>query len=284
MRDPVWLSNGSELHRNVHLLASEMALEKSLTLDEIRQGIAEHGPWFYRFQFPGGLETVPSIPTSVEGIFGTRLEMVNRAVRNHFGARLPQIECLDVGCHEGFYSLALAGLGAKRVVGVDVRPENLARARFVAAAMDARNVAYREGRVESLATDIGETFDLTLFLGVLYHVEDPMRCLRQVAAVTKEMCVIETQVIDEITGFTEWGSREWTRPYRGVIAVIDEANEFEAGIRETGVSSMATCPSPEALRYMLSCAGFRHIEPIEPPPDAYEQHARGRRVVWAARK
>ena len=40
-------------------------------------------------------------------------------------------------------------------------------------------------------------FDYTLFLGVLYHVEDPMRCLRQVAAVTREMCVIETQVVDD---------------------------------------------------------------------------------------
>ena len=255
-----------------------------MTSDEIRQGILEHGPWFYRFQFAGGLETVPSIPASVEGIFGTRLEMVHRAVSDHFGTRLPQIECLDVGCHEGFYSLALAGLGVKRVMGVDVRSENLVRARFVAAAMDVRNVAYREGRAESLASDIGETFDLTLFLGVLYHVEDPMRCLREVAAVTKEMCVIETQVIDEMPGFTEWGSREWTRPYRGVIAIIDEAGEFEAGIRETGASSMATCPSPEALRYMLIHAGFRHVEPIAPLPDAYEQHARRRRVVWAARK
>ena len=37
--------------------------------------------------------------------------------------------------------------------------------------------------VETLAADQGRTFDLTLFLGVLYHVEDPMLCLRQVAAV-----------------------------------------------------------------------------------------------------
>jgi ubiquinone/menaquinone biosynthesis C-methylase UbiE len=210
--------------------------------------------------------------------------MVERAVNNHFGARLADIECLDVGCHEGFYSLAMARRGVKRVLGVDARQENLRRARFVAEATGVTNVQYREGRVETLAAEIGRTFDLTLFLGLLYHVEDPMRCLRQVAEVTKEMCVIETQVIDEIAGFAEWGSREWTRPYQGVIAVIDEAGEFDAGNRETGVSAMATCPSPKALRYMLARAGFSRIEPIEPAPGAYEQHARGKRVVWAAWK
>jgi ubiquinone/menaquinone biosynthesis C-methylase UbiE len=261
-----------------------MAVEKSLTSEEIRQGIVEYGPWFYRFQFAGGLETLPATPASVEGIFATRLEMAVRAIQKHFGSDLSGIECLDIGCHEGFYSLAMAKLGVKSVIGVDARPENLSRARFVAEAMGVTNVEYRQGRVETLAGELGRKFDLTLFLGLLYHVEDPMRCLRQVAEVTADMCVIETQVIDEVEGFSEWGSREWTRPYQGVIAVIDEAGEFDVGNRETGVSAMATCPSPKALRYMLLRAGFSRIEPLEPASGAYEQHARGKRVVWAAWK
>jgi len=98
------------------------------------------------------------------------------------------------------------------------------------------------------------------------------------------LCVIETQVVDEVEGCTEWGSREWTRPYQGILAVIDESGEFDAGIRETGVSPMATCPSRRALAYMLRQAGFRGSEILPPPPDAYEQHARGKRVLCAAWK
>ena len=111
-----------------------------------------------------------------------------------------------------------------------------------------------------------------------------MRCLRQVAAVTGEVCILETQVVDEVEGYAEWGSREWTRPYQGILAVIDETGEFDAGNRETGVSPMATCPSPKALMFMLKQAGFRRAEILVPPPDAYEQHARGKRVVCAAYK
>ena len=260
-----------------------------MTAEQIQQGIAAHAPWFYRFEFAGGLETTSLLPPAVVDIFETRLRMVNSAVDAHFGARLPEVRCLDIGCHEGFYSLAMARKGVRGVVGVDAREENLRRARFVADAQGVAGIEYREGRVESLAAGLaashpGQTFDLTLFLGVLYHVEDPMRCLRQVAAVTGEMCVIETQVVDEVDGFAEWGSREWTRPYAGIIAVIDETPEFDTGIRETGVSPMATCPSPKALRYMLKQAGFARVEMITPPPGAYEQHARGKRVVCAAYK
>lgn len=261
-----------------------------MTPAEIRRGIEELSPWFYRFEFGEGIATTPAIPPSVVDIFDTRLQMVKRAVEDHFGGRLREIECLDIGCHEGFYSLAMSRLGVRRVVAVDARPENLKRARFVAEATDIHNVTFRQGQVETLAADQGRTdrpvqsYPLTLFLGLLYHVEDPMRCLRQVAAVTGELCIIETQVVDEVEGYAEWGSREWTRPYQGIIAVIDETGEFDAGNRETGVSPMATCPSPKALRYMLKQAGFRRSEILEPPPGAYEQHARGKRVVCAAWK
>jgi tRNA (mo5U34)-methyltransferase len=264
------------------------ALEKTVTAAEIRQGIEELGPWFYRFEFGDGIETTPAIPPAVVDIFDTRLRMLNAAIDAHFGSRLGGIECLDIGCHEGFYSLAMARR-VRSVIAVDARTENLRRARFVAEAMGVRNILYRQGRVEDLAAgfpDAGpaRTFELTLLLGLLYHVEDPMRCLRQVAAVTGELCVIETQVVDEVEGWAEWGSREWTRPYQGILAVIDETGEFDAGNRETGVSPMATCPSPRALLFMLKQAGFRRAEILQPPPGAYEQHARGKRVVCAAWK
>ncbi len=255
-----------------------------MTAAEIRRGIEELGPWFYRFEFDGGLETTPAIPPAVVGIFDTRLQMLNEAIDAHFGGRLRDVECLDIGCHEGFYSLAMARRGVRGVVGIDARQENLDRARFVARAMGVDRIVYRQGRVETLAEDQCRTFDLTLFLGVLYHVEDPMRCLRQVAAVTGELCILETQVVDEVEGFAEWGSREWRRPWQGILALIDETGEFEAGNRETGVSPMATCPSPKALLFMLKQAGFRRAEILTPPPGAYEQHARGKRVVCAAWK
>jgi tRNA (mo5U34)-methyltransferase len=252
------------------------------TPEQIKKGIEELGPWFYAHDFGEGLQTTPAIPAQVVRIHDTRLAMVQSAVTEHFGTRARGLECLDIGCHEGFYSVAMARHGM-RVTGMDAREENLNRARFVAAASGA-DIRFRQGRVETLAADEGRKYDLTLFLGVLYHVEDPMLCLRQVAAVTGEMCLIETQVVDEVEGSTEWGAQVWKRPYKGILALIDESGEFDAGNRETGVTPMATCPSPRALLFMLRQAGFVRAGILTPPPDAYEQHARGKRVVCAAWK
>jgi tRNA (mo5U34)-methyltransferase len=250
--------------------------------DQIQRGIAELGPWFYAHEFGDGLKTTPAIPPQVVRIHDTRLALVQSAITRQFGADAQGISCLDIGCHEGFYSVAMARHGM-RVAAMDAREENLNRARFVAEASGA-DIRFRQGRVETLASDEGRTYDLTLFLGVLYHVEDPMLCLRQVSEVTGRMCLIETQVVDEVEGFTEWGAQEWRRPYKGILALIDESGEFDAGNRETGVTPMATCPSPKALLFMLRQAGFKRAEILAPPPDAYEQHARGKRVVCAAWK
>jgi ubiquinone/menaquinone biosynthesis C-methylase UbiE len=265
-------------------LAGRLVEEESVTASEIREKIADLGPWFYPFEFGDGVRTTPAIPEDVVPIFDTRLRMALSAIEPHFGPRLSRIECLDIGCHEGFYSLAMARLGLRRVVGMDAREEILRRARFVAEAQGLGSIEYKRGLVEKLEQDEGRQYDLTLFLGILYHVENPMLCLRNVAAVTREMCVIETQVIDEVEGTAEWGARAWTRPYRGVIALIDESGEFHDGSRETGVTPLGVCPSPRALTTMLRHAGFRRVLFVKPPADAYEQHARGKRVVCAAWK
>ena len=255
-----------------------------MTREQIEQGLARLAPWFYPFDFGNGLQAPSKIPAEVSAIFETRLEMVHRAVDAHFGARLPQITCLDVGCHEGFYSMAMARKGAGRVVGMDVRESNLRKARFVAEALELSQISFRKCNLEQLrAEDIGQ-FDLTLFLGVLYHLENPVLCLRNLAGVTRELCIVETQVIDEVEGTTEWGAREWTRPYQGALAVIDESDEFFADNEETGSTPLALCPSPNALLFLLQQAGFREVEIIPPPPGAYEQHARGKRLVCAAYK
>ena len=247
----------------------------------MRRRIAELGPWLYPFDFGDGLVAPLAVTPEVGRIHATRLAMLEAKARSHFGDRLPGIECLDVGCHEGFFSLALARMAA-RVAAVDPRAENLSRARFVIEALGVRNVRLREGRVETLARDEARTYDLTILFGVLYHVEDPMLCLRQMAAVTGDLCLIETQVVEEVEGWVEWGSSEWKHPYHGILALVDDSTDVDRGARQTGLTSMAVCPSVKALLFMLRTAGFARAEILDPPAGAYEQHARGRRVVCAA--
>ena len=251
---------------------------------EVQERVAALGPWFYEFDLGAHGRTVSELPRQVLPIHQTRLEMVNRVVDGYFGGRLSQIRCIDVGCHEGFYAVAMARKGMREVRGVDVRESNLAKARLIAEVLGLRNLVYQQRNCEDLRVEGTGPYELCLFLGLLYHLENPMLCLRNISRITAELCIIETQVVDEVEGYTEWGAQEWRRPYHGVLAVIDESGEFHDEIAETGASPLATCPSPNALRFMLQQAGFRRTEFLPPPPGAYEQHQRGKRVVCAAYK
>ena len=253
-----------------------------MTLQEAQLRIGELGPWFYEFDLGQYGRTTSDLPPDVLPIHATRLALVEQAVDEHFRGRFNQIRCLDIGCHEGFYSVAMARKGLSKVHGIDVRPSSLEKARFVADALGLSNIVYEERDCENLES--AAPYELCLFLGVLYHLENPMLCLRNISRLTSEVCIVETQVIDEVEGYAEWGAKDWTRPYHGILALIDESGEFYNQNAETGASPVATCPSPRALTFMLRQAGFRRVEIIQPPPDAYEQHARGKRVVCAAYK
>jgi tRNA (mo5U34)-methyltransferase len=82
---------------------------------------------------------------------------------------------LDVGCNAGFYSLEMKRRGAKRVVGIDSDPGYLAQARF-AAEMSEADIAFHQLDVYSVA-ELGEKFDIVLFMGVLYHLRHPLLAL-----------------------------------------------------------------------------------------------------------
>ncbi len=256
----------------------------ALTSEDIRERLAALGPWFYEFDLGEHGRTTSVLPPEILPIHETRLEMIHRVVDGHFGERVRQVRCIDVGCHEGYYSLAMARKGMREVHGVDVRDSNLEKARLIAEVCGIRNLSYEQSNCEALEVGESGRYELCLFLGLLYHLENPMLCLRNISRLTSELCIIETQIVDEVEGEAEWGSRAWTRPYHGVLALIDEGGEFYNDIGETGASPLATCPSLNALHFMLKQAGFRKSEIIEPAPGAYEQLARRKRVVCVAYK
>jgi len=140
----------------------------------IQERLAALGPWFYEFDLGAHGRTVSSLPPEVLPIHQTRLQMVNQVVDGYFGNRLQEIRCLDVGCHEGYYSVAMARKGMRQVRGVDVRQSSLAKAAFVRDALGLGNLAFEQHNCEDLRVEESGPFELTLFLGILYHLENPM--------------------------------------------------------------------------------------------------------------
>jgi SAM-dependent methyltransferase len=93
---------------------------------------------------------------------------------------------VDVGSGAGIDSLIAAGMvgPSGRVIGVDMTPSMLERARSSAREMDATNVDFRLGYAEELPLEDG-TADVVISNGVLNLFPDKLRGLQEMARVLK---------------------------------------------------------------------------------------------------
>jgi tRNA (mo5U34)-methyltransferase len=106
---------------------------------------------------------------------------------------------LDIGAWDGFYSFECERRGAARVVASDLFAWRHTGTNGKAGFEVARRAL--GSHVEDMEIDVFEIspetvgmFDIVLFLGVLYHLQDPMRGLAHAASVTRELLVVETHV------------------------------------------------------------------------------------------
>jgi hypothetical protein len=236
--------------------------------------------WFYEFDLPDGSRTRPAVPPGVEAIHTTRQRMVDAALDQFVGRDCSGLSAVDFACHQGWFSINLARRGFSEVLGIDGRESHLEDARLMAELLDVKALATRRLDLEEArAEDIG-VHDVTLMLGLLYHLENPVRALRLARRATRRLLIIETQVVPHLAGNVEWGSNQYVRDLKGVFGVLDESDETVGP--ETGLHGICLAPSAPTLSWMLWRVGFASVFQVHPPADGYEQLVRGRRVMLAA--
>jgi len=259
-----------------------MASSRTESVEADLAAVHAAGPWFYTFPLPGGGATDCRAPESTLHLHETRWRMVASTVRTELGERLSGASVLDLGCHEGWFAArCIQELGVPRLLGVDVREASLEKARLVHRAMGLEGGEFVALDAEELDAERTGVFDVCLCVGLIYHLENPVRVLRRAASATGELILVETQVVDPIEGVTEWGKRAASRPYTGGFAIIDESCRFDQSA-EAGATPLALCPSEAAVAQVLRALGFARVWRVACPEDGHEQLARGRRVIYAA--
>ncbi len=238
--------------------------------------------WFYRFRLPSGRVTDSYLPDDIVGIHETRERMLNEVLESEFAGSWEDVRCLDLACHEGYFSHTLALKGCEQVLGVDARSEHVDHANLIRNLYGHRNLSFRVGDIQKIeAGELGR-YDVTILLGILYHLENIVGALRLAQAVTRRICVIETQIAPDMSGDVDWGSCKSTKTIVGCLAIVDESEELSADNREANTSAITLVPSLPGLLWLLKAVGFAECRLLVPPPDAYEQLASGKRVMIAA--
>lgn len=151
----------------------------------LAQHITALGPWFHNLHLPDGSQTAPDHP------LGDFPACKWQELGEYLPADLHGCRALDIGCNAGFYSFELARRGAD-VLAIDHDIHYLDQARWAAQLFGLeQHVAFRQGDVYALA-QLGESFDLVLFLGVFYHLRHPLLGLDLAAAACRDQLLFQS--------------------------------------------------------------------------------------------
>ncbi len=140
----------------------------TMSREEIRRRAEALGPWFHNLDLHG-------VRTAPQHFLGDYPAVKWHSFAHAIPADLTGRTVLDIGCNGGFYSMEMKRRGAARVVGIDSDEDYLAQARFAAEVMG-HEIEFRRLSVFDVG-QLGERFDLVIFMGVLYHLRHPLLAL-----------------------------------------------------------------------------------------------------------
>ncbi len=208
-------------------------------------------PWFHNVALSDSIGTQPETPEYPTNRWNV--------IAPYIPADLSGKTVLDIGCNSGFFSLEMKRRGAKRVVGIDIMPHILAQARFTSHWFDLP--------IEVLQWDVYNvdalgSFDIVVFLGVLYHLKHPLYALEKVASAcagtlffqsgiwgTEEFIPADDYPLSDVAILNEPG---WPKMF--FIEKSLNADESNWWIATTG-----------CLKAMLRVSGFRNLKSTANP-------------------
>ena len=198
-------------------------------VDEVRRA-AEGIRWFHTMDLGSGVVT--------KGVYDPR----RRVHELHLPDSLAGKTVLDVGTWDGFYAFEMERRGASRVLATDFfswsgpgwgTKDGFELARKALSS----KVEDMEIDPTELTSEAVGRFDVVLFLGVLYHLPNPMLVLERMFDVTGDLLVLETEV-DML-----FNRRAAVAFYEGTELGTDPTNWWG--------------PNLKAVLGMLRAAGFR---------------------------
>ena len=153
-------------------------------------------PWHHSVEIRDGLTTDSSMQADGTGAIISHLNPLKSfdfATKGLFPNGLEGRSFLDCACNCGGYSFAAKDRGAGKTFGFDVRDHWIDQAKFIAKnrEADSSNMTFQVADLMELGSG-EQSFDVTWFSGIFYHLPDPVTGLKYAADRTKELLFLNT--------------------------------------------------------------------------------------------
>jgi tRNA (mo5U34)-methyltransferase len=238
------------------------------TSEELRRLFDSTKPWHH-------LIDVHGVPTKTESAWGEYLEHPAKLWEAVSGV-LPDLRgrsVLDVGCNDGFFVFACRRLGAERVVGVDRDEHFFSHAVLVNELLDLGGIELQLMSAYDVGEHLGQ-FDVTLALGLIYHLKNPFLFVERVSAITTSRIIVETAVRN-----SDEDRRNRKRGITGAPSMEFVENPPEELNPEGPPNWWA--PNVECVSAMLRVCGFPQTSVVSEfiLPPGQPRHEFGRAIV-----
>jgi SAM-dependent methyltransferase len=236
----------------------------------------------YEWQLTSTVAT-PLLGPNLASVHTTREQLIEPIARAALAAAGQHASALDLACNEGWFSHRLLDWGANRVVGIDVREDNIHRASLVRDhfGISARRLTFQAGDVLELDADVLGSFDVVLLLGLIYHLERPLEAVRVARRLTRSVCVIESQLTRQNRPVVRGDGvpNVYHQSPASFAAWVE--NEPENPLSSVG-GVMSLVPNRAALEAMPRWAGFDEVELLSARPTHDLQYLAGDRAIVVA--
>jgi SAM-dependent methyltransferase len=141
---------------------------------------------------------------------GVKVRRVMQIIRDLAKTPVERLRVLDLACGEGVYAIEAALRGAE-VVAVDARSERMDDGAAAARRLALGNLRFEKADVRNVTAASHGRFDVVLFLGILYHLDDrdAFSVLRNIHEMCEQFVIIDTHVALRSQDRTENNGRSY---------------------------------------------------------------------------
>lgn len=213
-----------------------MREQAGLSRDQLETMVKETGPWSVPFRLGKGVWTLNSKKNIENMTF--RGHLIGGGIQKLLGQDLTNTTVLDMATRNGFFAFDFAHRGSKQVYGFDLRQDNITQAEWLKKYYNIPNASFGVSNVY----DIDSTeYDVVLNLGLLYHVNDPLKLLQMTYDRCRKCAVINTVARFE--------------PFPGFLLISDQ----DLSRRSTGEFSCELHPTYRAIIALMQQVGFKNL-------------------------
>ena len=217
--------------------------------EEVRARIAAKPSWYHQIEIAPGIVT--------PGVQPSQLILDALALPEDMNG----MRVLDIGTADGFYAFECEQRGAAEVIAIDYQKADV-HGFATAASLLGSKADHRVDNLYNLTPERYGQFDIVLFMGLIYHLPDPMLGLMILRSLLKPggIAAVETHVIDFVPFSLPLPESTREQIHRTPLMQFYLDNVFNGDWTNFWAPNMA------CMRQMLVQTGFELITEALPMP------------------